>query len=35
MIDMDRVEYFFAALTVLGLAVLFGADLWSLWTWLS
>jgi hypothetical protein len=32
---MDRVEYFFAALTVIGLAVLFGTGLWSLWLWLS
>jgi hypothetical protein len=32
---MDRVEYFFAVMTVLGLTVLLGASLWSLWVWLS
>jgi hypothetical protein len=31
---MDRVEYFFAAVTPVGLALLFGAGIWSLWLWL-
>ena len=32
---MDRVEFCFAVMTVLRLAVLFGASILSAWLWLS